>query len=134
MISLTKITHIFTAIACTIPVIHNHPMSAIGLIGSTLPDIDYKIGIEHRTITHSLIFMIFTTLLISYINSYIGLVFGISIASHLVLDSFTKTGIPLFYPSKKYYGRRTVKTGTNEENFCILISSIMIIVYAVLMK
>ena len=34
----------------------------IGLQGSIAPDIDFKIGLRHRTITHSIIALILTTM------------------------------------------------------------------------
>lgn len=35
--------------------------------------------------------------------------------SHLVVDSFTVSGIPLLYPKKKRYGLRKFKTGQSQD-------------------
>ena len=81
-------------------------------IGALLPDIDISnsllgrfiplwLFVEHRTITHSLLFMLVVCLLglilkIPY-SLNIGLLVGIS--THLVLDGLTPMGIPyLLYP------------------------------------
>jgi inner membrane protein len=93
------------------------------VLGSVLPDIDHTkspIGklfwplsryldtrYGHRTITHSLLFLVFISLFSYAIQrlfcpSYpIGLIFFFSAFSHLVLDMVTISGVPLFYPFVK---------------------------------
>ena len=57
----------------------------------------------------------------------IGLAFAINYFMHLLLDSFTKTGVPFFYPfNKKYYGFKLIKTG-GIEDLCICLLAIMLI-------
>jgi inner membrane protein len=89
-------------------------------VGSLLPDIDTPKSIigkavypisklisrkyAHRTITHSLLFLIAVTVVFHYINKfYIHLPLGstilfFSVFSHFVLDMITVQGIPFFYP------------------------------------
>ena len=113
---MIKATHICIASALTINLIMKNPISAIGLMGSTLPDVDLLIGIPHRTFTHSLVFTSIVCFIILLVNKEIGVIFGMSILSHLAADSTTKMGVPLFYPfNKKYYGFRRFKTGSSED-------------------
>lgn len=120
---MTKRTHLFVAAALTFQYITQNPISIIGLLGANFPDIDYKIGIRHRTITHTLIALLLLTFFITLINYKIGIVFGISFSTHLFLDSLTKTGIPLLYPfNKKYFGFKKVKTGEIEDKILGIIA------------
>lgn len=132
---MTKHTHIVAATALTVLPIYYNPISVLGLIGSTLPDIDLKVGIPHRTITHGLIFAFVTSILAISISRSIGIIYVISIASHLILDSYTKMGVPLFYPyKKKMYGARKVLTHGREDCLVLIISLFLIAAQVALIK
>ncbi len=83
----------------------------ITIIVSTLPDIDLRLPlVKHRTITHSLIAVVFIYFLSYFIISKVHLplfniklviIASLSYSSHLFLDIFSKKGILLFYPFKK---------------------------------
>ncbi|MEM5830113.1 MAG: metal-dependent hydrolase [Candidatus Aenigmatarchaeota archaeon] len=70
-------------------------------IFSILPDIDYLIGIEHRALTHSLLFLviiIFTSFSFWKISKKIEIIaLPILYALHIMLDVFSG-GVKLFYP------------------------------------
>lgn len=120
---MTKKTHISVGIVTSLRIInHIPPYALFGVIGATLPDIDLILGIKHRTFTHSLLALFLSTMVVMVIDFNIGIVFSISYLSHLILDSFTKMGVPWFYPfSKKYYGLKIIKTGGAEDLLlCIL--------------
>lgn len=110
---MTRKTHLTVGIATTLPLLSICPVYAIvGIIGATLADWDIKLGIKHRTITHSLIALLITTAPVMLFNFDIGIIFGFNFLMHLILDSFTKMGVPFLYPfNKRYYGMRIVKTG-----------------------
>ena len=95
----------------------NLPAVTCAIIGSLLPDVDSprsyigrvmpfaSIPIErrwgHRTITHSLLCMfalsVVTSPLLAYQTAcYAAILLGYM--SHLIADSATKSGVPLFYP------------------------------------
>lgn len=121
---MTRRTHIAVGIAATLPLMSCMPFYAlIGCIGATLPDIDIKLGIKHRTLTHSLMTLLSSTMLILMLNKYIALVFFINFTTHLILDSFTKMGVSLFYPfNKKYYGLKLIRTGRSEDLLLLLLT------------
>lgn len=107
---MTHKTHMVVGTLVSIPFIAS-PIGLLGISGSIAPDFDIKLGIKHRTITHSLLMLFFTSLIIKNINFNIGLIWFINYLSHLILDSLTKSGVKFFYPSKKNYGLRLFKTG-----------------------
>ena len=104
----------------------NLPISFyIGLIiGSFFPDIDEpnsyigkklsflsktlrKIGLKHRTLTHSIFFPFSLFLIIAFVpklDTFFIRGFIIGIMLHIIGDAITVSGVPIFYPlSKKRY-------------------------------
>lgn len=120
---MKRITHICVGIAITLPIINVIPLySVLGLLGATFPDIDIFIPKAHRKLTHSFIGLIAFTLLVMQIDKYVAIVFSINYLTHIILDSFTKMGVPLFYPYKRYYGAKIIKTGSAEDYIICLIA------------
>ena len=92
-------------------------------VGSLLPDIDIDNSMlgryipgwlfwEHRTVTHSIFFMIAIGLIGLLFKINLGLTIGIvaGIATHLILDGMTPMGLPyLLFPFvvKKVYKKRS---------------------------
>ncbi len=80
------------------------------LAGSVFPDLDsnkstygrylifrpFQFFIKHRGILHSLFMAVFLSLIANYFLNSFG--FFIGYISHLLLDSFTKQGVALFWP------------------------------------
>lgn len=128
-------THIAIGCVATSILIINtsiQPLAVIGILGSTFPDIDYKIGLEHRTITHSILMLILSSLLVVFFNKDIALVWFVNYSLHLIADSFTKMGVPFLYPfCKKRFGFKLIRTGSSIDYFitilCLYIFSEIII-------
>lgn len=128
-------------------------------LGSIMPDIDKptsKIGrnifinplskyihkkFGHRTITHSAILsLIFLSMLIGssymfkdipfYFYSRFTIGFSVGYLSHLLLDSLTVEGIPLFYPFIKQKFRfmkfRTKKHENLVSNLCLIVTGFLL--------
>lgn len=86
-----------------------------GFTGSLLPDIDHKkslfgsilhLPVKHRTLTHSLLFLLLISAICLQFSFSFGLGIFWGILSHDILDMMGRrsAGICLFYPSKKRYG------------------------------
>ena len=84
------------------------------ILGSALPDIDYRVGIKHRTLTHSLVFLGVTLLLPPL---------GLGVGLHILLDLLTPTGTQLLWPHKQYYIilGSPLKTGKHDTLIILLI-------------
>lgn len=109
---MMKRTHLIIGVAITVPLIIYNPISVFGLIGSYAPDFDIKLGIRHRTITHSFLMLGITTFIISILDPTIGFAWFLNYLSHLLADSLTVMGVPFLYPfKKKRYGLKIFKTG-----------------------
>ncbi|MGU9539276.1 metal-dependent hydrolase [Clostridium tepidum] len=80
---------------------------------------------EHRTIMHSLAGLIIFTTCMIFISKKATPYFALGYGTHLLADSFTVSGIPLFYPKSQAIGIRKIKTGSNKEMiikyFCLFI-------------
>lgn len=128
---MTKKTHLAIGTLVILPFITN-AVGILGLIGSIAPDIDIKLGRSfHRTFTHSLFFLIFSSCGIAVISKQIALTWFISYTSHLFLDSLTKGGVPLFYPIKSKYGLRLFKTGFLVDKIIGVLGLLMVGIYII---
>ena len=117
---------VFTGLFCslfTINIFSNPLYISVCILGSLLPDIDHtksiigkafyplskwiSIHYGHRTITHSLLFILSITLISVFIennfsdNLNVSIILFFSVFSHFILDMVTMQGIPLFYPFYK---------------------------------
>jgi len=115
-----------------------------GVIGALLPDICHrgsKIGRKfpivsklvnmvfgHRSFTHSLLFLLFMSLVLHSFVPYKAISIGIIIgmASHIVLDMCTKKGVKLFFPATiSIRFPLTTKTGSKVENVVLMLLSML---------
>jgi inner membrane protein len=126
---MIKKTHIALGIVSILPLIGHVNLLYIpfGLIGAVFPDYDYKVGLKHRGITHTLLALIVSSAAMLIVSPQLALIWGISYSTHLAGDSITKMGIPALYPlNKKYYGLKLIKT-KGAEDLLILLLCIYII-------
>jgi inner membrane protein len=128
---MTKKTHLVIGTLVSLPILTS-PIGLIGILGSIAPDLDIKLGKQfHRTFTHGLFFLIFSSCGIVVISKQIALIWFISYASHLFLDSLTKGGIPLFYPISGKYGLRWFTTGMLIDKLIGILGLLMIGAYII---
>jgi inner membrane protein len=78
---------------------------------STLPDIDLKLGIKHRGITHSLAALSIGTAVMGAFLTPAALPFFVGYGMHILADSLTVTGVQLFWPHGRMYGLKILRTG-----------------------
>lgn len=77
---------------------------AWGLLGAIFPDVDllfpltWEAPLVHRGLTHTPLAALVVTLLAARWNRAAGIAVGAGYASHLLLDTTTPAGIPLFFP------------------------------------
>lgn len=124
-------THTAIGILAAIPVIRylDLPYFFItgSIIGSVAPDWDLYLGIKHRTITHSLLFLAISTIGIGLFSINMAIMWGIAYALHLFADSFTKMGVPFLYPfKKKRYGAKLIYASGAEDLFILLVAIYLI--------
>jgi len=96
-------------------------ISAACVAGAIFPDIDMKIlTIRHRTITHWPVpYLILVTLAWWHLKTALYY-FLLGALLHLLIDSFTQAGIPIFSPHGKRYGLRYIKNrGVDSFFVCI---------------
>lgn len=82
---------------------------------------------KHRGFSHSIVFLIFCSLIVRKISLFYGNldyspIFAVSMASHLLGDMFTRAGIGLLIPFSKKRIRlpKTIKTGGKAENIIFI--------------
>lgn len=98
-----------------------NPLYLVGgaVFGGLLPDIDHpksllgsaiqpvstiiKETLGHRTLTHSILFLVITCFFTSLFNINIGIGIGLGILSHIILDLLTPetNGVAFLYPFYK---------------------------------
>ena len=122
---MMKRTHIAIGLAAGITIISylNIPFVNIicSYVGSIAPDWDFKLGIKHRTWTHSLLFLILSTFLICIFSFNMSILWFSGYFLHIVADSLTKMGVPFLYPFiKNNFGFKLFATGKSEDLFFLL--------------
>lgn len=116
---------IMTGALCYYTTLDRLPL-IMGIIGSTTPDLDLIIG-QHRKITHSLLGVTIAFAICSLFNWVFAISFCLNCLTHIALDSYTKMGVPLFYPyNRKYYGLKKIKSGGAEDGYFCLIMIFLI--------
>ncbi|MFW6008870.1 MAG: metal-dependent hydrolase [archaeon] len=154
---MTGKTHITIATTISIPLIayFKLPLYVIApvIIGSVFPDIDIKNSTiskifpfniisffirkidKHRTFTHSLYgisffyFSLYFILTSCNISASLINFFLIGMVSHILSDMLTYKGVAIFYPYKKFYGLKLIKTNSIEENFILILCFIGIFIF-----
>ena len=147
---MTGNTHILGGIASSLAFVqithYYDPIIVVGasVFGSLLPDICHtgsKIGktfptiskivnivFGHRTLTHSLLFLMIMAIVMTRYIANESIIAGIiiGIISHYVLDMFTKKGIMLFFPINIMVRFPiTTRTGSKTENFVATLLSLL---------
>jgi inner membrane protein len=97
------------------------------IIGVVLPDVDYLIGVTHRTIMHSAVFVALISLLMYKSNKRKGVSLFIGLSSHLLLDVFTTQGVMLLWPVKTFYSYGLFNSGETAPNLLVIIISLVIL-------
>jgi inner membrane protein len=102
----------------------------VGMI-SVFPDLVDKLNFKHRTIGHSLIWLI-PFVIIGFLNFGVGFALLIGFLSHIFMDIMTWNGCPLLYPFSKVNfvalnKRNRVKTGTAKERAIFIFILFMLV-------
>lgn len=130
---MTKNTHVFVAVAAVMPFTTTLQATIyipVAIAASIIPDFDFFLGLEHRTITHSLLLMTILVAPMFIIDKTLALYFFIGYLSHLILDYFTVMGVPWFYPfNKKKYSLNVCHTRDSIDLYVRLIAIFFITIY-----
>jgi inner membrane protein len=102
--------------------------TAVCAVAATLPDLDRKIGLKHRGVSHSLLMWSFITVLAWLFIPQVALSISTGFGSHLLLDSLTVTGIPLFFPVQKRIRLAHFTTGATMDG-AIFVCAALVTIY-----
>ena len=115
-------THMAIGVAIALPVIKYLDLSYVSMagaiVGSVAPDWDLYLGI-----THSLLFLLISSVLVGIFNIDMAILWFIAYALHIIADSFTKMGVPFLYPFiEKKYGLKLIYASGAEDLFVLLVA------------
>lgn len=108
------------------------------IIGSTICDCDNKYApagkviplhwfIKHRTWTHSVWAIVGAAALVYPFGIEFGVGFLAGVIFHILADTLTLSGVPLFYPiDKNTYGLRLFRVGNPGESMLALVAAMAI--------
>lgn len=90
------------------------------ILGSIIPDTDYLLGIEHRVIMHSLIFLL---VIVIFFHKYKRQVtsFGVAYLSHVALDVLTVQGVKIVWPISQFYSYELFYSSDLIPNIAVLV-------------
>ncbi len=116
------------ALGLGLSLIHHQPVLNAALLwlltqaAALLPDLDLKLHIKHRTITHSLLALLLVSLATWYVDPRLLVYVASGYGSHLVLDFLTVWGIPIFWPVKRRFRLLRISTGGEVDHvICVLL-------------
>lgn len=104
------------------------PVGIVGaVVGSTVPDMDLRLGIPHRTWTHWWPLAVFPAILFWFFpfegilpDVRTGLFwFFVGAFLHIIEDSTTASGVPLLSPRGRRFSFRLTKTGGTLEKILV---------------
>jgi len=110
---------VLSAYALNLPVVP-------AMVASTLPDIDLKLGIKHRTWTHHAVLIPLLLVPAVLSKNPIFLSFAVGYVSHLIADAFTPSGIP-YWTFKDRFSINAFKTGSLLEYFFVAVFALMVL-------
>lgn len=128
---MLDITHLLFAFALIW--ISNFPL-ILGMIASILPDLDasfhFMFPFVHRGFLHTPLFMLAGMVVIYALSGSKKscFSFGLGYSSHLVLDTFTYSGIMWLFPLKKSFSLQLLTANSFAGNLSISVFSIIVIV------
>ena len=103
------------------------PISWI-VLGALIPDIDYLIGVEHRTLTHSILFFASALIIYKLWGKHAGLAYSLGLFSHLTFDLITPMGVQLLYPLPIFYSFNLVSSMDSLPNIAIMLACLVFII------
>lgn len=119
-------THIASGILLTSAIVATSNIAVmpaiIGLSGSVAPDIDFSLGLKHRTLTHSLFGVAIAFIITMLFSVDFARIFAANCILHILMDSLTVKGVAYMYPmSEKFYGFKLFKTRSAEDMLICLV-------------
>ena len=100
------------------------PIIVGSMVGAVFPDIDLRIpGLEHRTLTHWFIPYVAGILLAYFLVYSWVLFFCTGALVHILLDSLSLMGVPIWTPFGKRKGFRIMRVG----NFSEVIAALLMV-------
>ena len=139
-------THLAVALLISLILLYfnlNLVFIVIFTIAALLADIDSpasKIGkrfkfvnylFAHRGFFHSLFALLIFTILLSFVDYLLALAFFCGYFLHLLLDSFTRQGIFIFFPFSTKRSKGRIKVGSLLENLLFFVVLFLVIVLLV---
>ena len=91
-------------------------------LAALLPDLDLKLGIKHRGVTHSLLALALIVGAAWYIDHRLALPIAIGYSSHLILDMLTIWGIPVLWPVQKRFRLAKLRTGGGFDHLLCIVA------------
>jgi len=84
------------------------------VIGSLAPDLDIALGFKHRSLSHSLVFIL---------PCFLVMPLGVGVSVHVLLDLLTPTGCMLLFPRRDWFiiFGSPLKTGVHDSFICTLL-------------
>jgi len=104
-------------------------LSLYSVLFGIVSDIDHTLGLRHRSVTHSLLFLVISSItLLLFISKTLAIVAFYAIASHIALDMLTSSGVELYWPIKRRKRIARFKYDSIIVNF-LLIAACLLAIY-----
>ncbi len=129
VIPMMKVTHGIAAFTVGYLITSDIQFSLYAVLFGLISDLDLIVGIKHRTLTHSIVFLLSVSVLTGMINSLIGVAAFLGIGSHILLDMLTRSGVQLYWPMKRRVRIARFSYDGILVNYAIILTCWVLIIY-----
>jgi len=99
-------------------------------LAARLPDVDIRLKLKHRSMTHSLIALALVLLVCWYVAPVSVIYVGGGYISHLLADALTPYGVPLLYPLRWRFRLARFRTGGRVDQLVGVLAALVILLFA----
>ncbi|WP_457591802.1 metal-dependent hydrolase [Geoglobus sp.] len=124
---MLKKTHAIAAFTPVFILTSSLELSLYAVLFGLVSDLDYVIGVRHRTVTHSILFMLTISISIAFFNPALGVVSFYGIGSHIFLDMLTKSGVQLYWPVKRRVRIAKFSFDSLLANYVIILACVLLL-------
>ncbi len=128
---MLKKTHALVSFTPVYIITSSLELSLYAVLFGIVSDVDQTLGLKHRSVTHSLLFLAASSITLLFISKTLAIVAFYAITSHIALDMLTSSGVELYWPIRRRKRIARFKYNSNAVNFLLIAACLLAIYFKV---